>query len=56
VGFWDTALKWAGAAIVILVIVGGLNTWADYREKTDRASRASICQYNNLPIERCYPP
>jgi hypothetical protein len=54
--FWDFARKVVVAGFILLAISGGIKAYVERVERSDRALRASICQYNHLPLERCYPP
>ena len=50
-------MRWE-AAYVLAVVVGlyfTVDLLLDYDGREEKL-RAEICQYNRLPIERCYPP
>jgi hypothetical protein len=43
----------------VLAVVFGLYLTVDLlldQDRREKQLRAEICQYNRLPIEKCYPP
>jgi hypothetical protein len=50
---------WAKLVLVgfgLLALHGADRAWTQHREREDRSLRQSTCNYNDLPVERCYPP
>lgn len=47
--------QFVGWGLAAFLIWGLFSHWEKEAERKDRWLRISICQYNNLPLERCYP-